>query len=239
MVWVGQWPGSQISCVYGFQSAPQPWQHGQLLITKFPCSSPHLPAPLSEGRAMWLVLANMLQSEAMVCLFWAKAFKSWCATFHLLLPLWQARGNVLRWWSHKTEQTRLLSHYMEGWSRELSEPTAYFELLINFAVSSFWDLESFGWCSIARGNPTPSDTWEVSVRQVITWPQGPKGGLGLGRTPINSGRYKALFTIEKSSPQLCTRDKTLFANEIKVNSQVPKLIFCKIQYHFLTLSLML
>lgn len=145
----------------------------------------------------------------MAGLFWAKLFKSCCATLQLPPPLWHARGHVLRGWHHKTAATETAeSLHGEGCSGGSLGPTADFDLLRNLVAWSFRGSGGFGWCSIARDNPTPSDTLEVSARQVIIWPQDPQRALGVGRAQINSGRYKAHFT-EESSVQHSTRDKIL------------------------------
>lgn len=46
-------------------------------------------------------------------------------------------------------------------------------------------------------NPTPSDTLEVSVRQVITWPQDPQGAWGWGEHRSTQGDIKPPSLLKK------------------------------------------
>lgn len=116
---INEWFGSandlglKALCSVVFQSAPQPWQHGQCLIAQFPCPSPHVPAPLVEGRAMWLVLVNVLWSERSCVSSEPNHLRAGVQPFSFLFPCYMhvamcSVGDTLR-----QRQPRLLSHYME------------------------------------------------------------------------------------------------------------------------------
>lgn len=65
MVWVASDQGLKSPGSVVFQFVPQPQAPGQLPFTEVPSPSPHFPAPLVEGRAMWLGMVNVLWAEVM------------------------------------------------------------------------------------------------------------------------------------------------------------------------------
>ena len=118
-------------------------QRGQLLSTQFPQPPPRLPAPLVQGRATWLVLANVLRSEVTVRLFRDRPCKSWCAA--LQPPLLETST---RPWAEMVKPPpgaaeTAESHLEEGSPGESAGPTADSELLRSSVESSlrfrgFW-----------------------------------------------------------------------------------------------------
>lgn len=111
----------------------------------------------------------------------------------------------------RRKQPRLLNHCTEeccpGEPPGPVQPLNYWE--ISSVISSYWFSGGFGWCSSAKGNPTPSDTTGVSGRQVINWRQDLHETLGVGGAQINSGRCKTHFTIEERAPQHSTRQNSI------------------------------
>lgn len=115
--WFG-WAKDQVSnllILWSFSMHLNP--SSTVTVHSTPRPNPTFPSSPCRGQSPVTSSGHCALSRRNVCLFWAEAFKSWCVTLQLPVPLWQTwrpHGKIAMTW----KQPRLPSD-CSGWGRGL------------------------------------------------------------------------------------------------------------------------